>query len=255
MARSRVIRPPPRPAAGAARVVLLPRLPVSTRAGPGDGARIRRHGSRNRPRWRQIGAGRAGRHPGRARAARRGRVRRRPSPAPGRCRELCAGPVWFKCENLQRTGSFKIRGAYTRIARLGRRRSGPAGWSRPAPATTPRASRWPPRCSASRPPCSCRRRPRCPRSRATRGYGADVHLVGETVDDAIAAAIAFAAAHRRRAGAPVRPPGRHRRPGHGRAGAAGAGARTCARCWSAPAAAGCSAGSRPRSRGSGRTSR
>src|SRR5688572_739189 len=33
--------------------------------------------------------------------------------------QLCAGPVWFKCENLQRTGSFKIRGAYTRIARLG----------------------------------------------------------------------------------------------------------------------------------------
>ena len=28
------------------------------------------------------------------------------------------GPVWLKCENLQRTGSFKIRGAYVRIARL-----------------------------------------------------------------------------------------------------------------------------------------
>jgi threonine dehydratase len=28
------------------------------------------------------------------------------------------GPVFLKCENLQRTGSFKIRGAYTRIARL-----------------------------------------------------------------------------------------------------------------------------------------
>jgi threonine dehydratase len=28
------------------------------------------------------------------------------------------GPVWLKCENLQRTGSFKIRGAYTRISRL-----------------------------------------------------------------------------------------------------------------------------------------
>jgi threonine dehydratase len=32
--------------------------------------------------------------------------------------QLCAGPIWLKCENLQRTGSFKIRGAYTRIARL-----------------------------------------------------------------------------------------------------------------------------------------
>ena len=31
---------------------------------------------------------------------------------------LVGGPVYLKCENLQRTGSFKIRGAYTRIARL-----------------------------------------------------------------------------------------------------------------------------------------
>ena len=29
------------------------------------------------------------------------------------------GPVFVKCENLQRTGSFKIRGAYNRISRLG----------------------------------------------------------------------------------------------------------------------------------------
>src|ERR1700709_177027 len=28
------------------------------------------------------------------------------------------GPVWLKCENLQRTGSFKIRGASPRISRL-----------------------------------------------------------------------------------------------------------------------------------------
>ena len=28
------------------------------------------------------------------------------------------GPVLLKCENLQRTGSFKIRGAYVRMARL-----------------------------------------------------------------------------------------------------------------------------------------
>src|SRR5712691_7820499 len=28
------------------------------------------------------------------------------------------GPTYLKCENLQRTGSFKIRGAYLRIARL-----------------------------------------------------------------------------------------------------------------------------------------
>ena len=32
--------------------------------------------------------------------------------------ERVGGPVHLKCENLQRAGSFKIRGAYTRIARL-----------------------------------------------------------------------------------------------------------------------------------------
>ena len=32
--------------------------------------------------------------------------------------ELVAGPVFLKCENLQRTGSFKVRGAYLRIAKL-----------------------------------------------------------------------------------------------------------------------------------------
>jgi threonine dehydratase len=37
------------------------------------------------------------------------------------CQPLAAkvgGPAWLKCENLQRGGSFKIRGAYVRIARL-----------------------------------------------------------------------------------------------------------------------------------------
>src|SRR6476620_9687481 len=32
--------------------------------------------------------------------------------------ERIGGPVFLKCENLQRAGSFKIRGAYTRMARL-----------------------------------------------------------------------------------------------------------------------------------------
>src|SRR5580693_6193201 len=32
--------------------------------------------------------------------------------------ETVGGPVYLKCENLQRTGSFKVRGAYVRIARL-----------------------------------------------------------------------------------------------------------------------------------------
>ncbi|HEV7957147.1 MAG TPA: pyridoxal-phosphate dependent enzyme, partial [Marisediminicola sp.] len=32
--------------------------------------------------------------------------------------ELLGSPVHLKCENLQRTGSYKIRGAYNRLAQL-----------------------------------------------------------------------------------------------------------------------------------------
>ena len=32
--------------------------------------------------------------------------------------DIVGGPVYLKCENLQRTGSFKIRGAYNRISLL-----------------------------------------------------------------------------------------------------------------------------------------
>ena len=53
---------------------------------------------------------------------------------------------WLKCENLQRTGSFKIRGAYTRISRLTDEERA-RGWWPPAPATTRRGSRWPHGCS------------------------------------------------------------------------------------------------------------
>jgi threonine dehydratase len=31
---------------------------------------------------------------------------------------MVGGDVYFKCENLQRAGSFKVRGAYVRMARL-----------------------------------------------------------------------------------------------------------------------------------------
>src|SRR3954453_680427 len=47
-----------------------------------------------------------------------GVVRRTPLEHSRGLAEQVGGPVWLKCENLQRTGSFKIRGAYTRISRL-----------------------------------------------------------------------------------------------------------------------------------------
>lgn len=53
-----------------------------------------------------------------ARALLEGVVVRTPLDRSRALSELVGGEVFAKCENLQRTGSFKIRGAYNRIARL-----------------------------------------------------------------------------------------------------------------------------------------
>jgi threonine dehydratase len=105
--------------------------------------------------------------------------------------ELCAGTVLLKCENLQRTGSFKIRGAYLRIARLdaAQRARGvvaaSAGNHAQGVALAARmlgvaATVFMPEQAA------------LPKVGATRGYGATVELVGATVDESIAAAHAYA---------------------------------------------------------------
>ena len=105
--------------------------------------------------------------------------------------QLCAGPVWFKCENLQRTGSFKIRGAYTRIARLGaeQRARGvvAASAGNHAQGVALAAHMLGIQACVFMPALAA-----LPKVGATRGYGADVHLVGETVDDAIVEALRYA---------------------------------------------------------------
>ena len=75
------------------------------------------------------------------------------------------GDVFIKCENLQRTGSFKIRGAYNRISRLDDRRAeqGSGGCFGRQPRPGSRAGRDAQRDSVAR--CSCRKRRRCRRSR------------------------------------------------------------------------------------------
>ena len=60
----------------------------------------------------------AARHPRRSRAARRRRAADPAGVQPGAVRTVGGSEVHLKCENLQRAGSFKIRGAYTRISRL-----------------------------------------------------------------------------------------------------------------------------------------
>ncbi|HEY2551827.1 MAG TPA: threonine ammonia-lyase [Streptosporangiaceae bacterium] len=53
-----------------------------------------------------------------AREVLRGAIRETPMLRSRALSDLMAGPVLLKCENLQRTGSFKVRGAYLRISRL-----------------------------------------------------------------------------------------------------------------------------------------
>lgn len=101
------------------------------------------------------------------------------------------GPVWFKCENLQRTGSFKIRGAYNRMhaltederpggvvaASAGNHAQGVALAAQllgvPATVFMPRLAP-------------------LPKVAATRSYGADVRLVGDALEQTLVAAAEFA---------------------------------------------------------------
>ena len=106
--------------------------------------------------------------------------------------ELCGGPVGLKCENLQRTGSFKIRGAYTRIARLDavERARGvvAASAGNHAQGVALAAQMLGIHATVFMPVGAA-----LPKVAATKGYGAEVRLVGHTVDESIAAAQGFAA--------------------------------------------------------------
>lgn len=105
---------------------------------------------------------------------------------------LVDGPVHLKCENLQRSGSFKLRGAYVRISRLNsdeRSRGVVAasagnhaqGVALAATELGIAATVFMPRTAA------------LPKVEATRAYGATVALVGETVEEALQRATEFAA--------------------------------------------------------------
>lgn len=61
--------------------------------------------------------------------------------------ERCQGEIFLKFENMQRTGSFKIRGAFNKLCGLTAAEKRKGG-GRAQRATTPRASRSPAPCSA-----------------------------------------------------------------------------------------------------------
>jgi len=106
--------------------------------------------------------------------------------------ELLGSPVYLKCENLQRTGSYKIRGAYNRISRLSDEEkshgvvAASAGNHAQGVAFAARelgiaATIFMPVGVA------------LPKLQATRNYGAAVVLRGRAVDEALRTAADFAA--------------------------------------------------------------
>lgn len=106
------------------------------------------------------------------------------------CRPLTAalgGPAWLKCENLQRAGSFKVRGAYVRIARLtdAERALGVVAASAGNHAQGVALAARLRGCAATVfMPVGAP----LPKVAATKGYGARVELTGHTVDETLAAA-------------------------------------------------------------------
>ncbi len=105
-------------------------------------------------------------------------------------RKLHGGPVHLKCENLQRTGSFKIRGAYTRIHGLSeeeRRRGVVAASAGNHAQGVALASV----LLGTKATVFMPERAPLPKLAATRAYGADVHLHGAVLEETLAEAIAF----------------------------------------------------------------
>ncbi|GAA4213172.1 threonine ammonia-lyase [Microbispora amethystogenes] len=101
--------------------------------------------------------------------------------------ETVGGPVHLKCENLQRAGSFKIRGAYVRIARLTaeERARGvvAASAGNHAQGVALGSSLLGAKATVYMPEGAP-----LPKVEATRAYGADVVFAGHTVDEALRAA-------------------------------------------------------------------
>ncbi len=104
--------------------------------------------------------------------------------------ERVGGPVWFKCENLQRAGSFKIRGAYTRISRLTEEEAGrgvvAASAGNHAQGVALAASLRGIKSTVFMPEGAP-----IPKVEATKAYGAEVLFHGHAVDESLVAAQEF----------------------------------------------------------------
>jgi threonine dehydratase len=109
---------------------------------------------------------------------------------------LTGRPVSLKAENLQLTGSFKIRGAYNTIAQLTEAERG-RGVVTASAGNHGQAVAWAAREAGIRATIFVPAAAPMAKVEAARGYGADVELGGEGFDDAVTAA----RAHERSTGA------------------------------------------------------
>jgi threonine dehydratase len=106
--------------------------------------------------------------------------------------DLVGGDVFLKCENLQRTGSFKLRGAYVRMARLTKKERAlgvvAASAGNHAQGVALAAQLLGIKATVFMPHGAP-----IPKEKATRAYGAEIRFVGTSIDDCLTAARAFEA--------------------------------------------------------------
>jgi threonine dehydratase len=104
---------------------------------------------------------------------------------------LAGREVWLKAENLQRTGSFKVRGAMNKIATLGIDDRA-AGVVTASAGNHGQAVAWAAREAGVRARIYVPHEAPMAKVDACRNYGADLELVGERIEDALAAAKDYA---------------------------------------------------------------
>jgi threonine dehydratase len=103
---------------------------------------------------------------------------------------LAARPVWLKAENLQRTGAFKIRGAFNKIATLSDAERA-AGVVAASAGNHGQAVAWAAGESGTKASIFVPNEAPMAKVDAAGNYGAHVELVGERFEDALAAALEY----------------------------------------------------------------
>ena len=117
-----------------------------------------------------------------ARALLRGVARETPVQRSETLSRLTGRSVFLKAENLQRTGSFKVRGAVTKLSSLtGAQRE--AGVIAASAGNHGQAVAWAAREAGVKATVFMPENPALAKLEATRGYGAEVVLSGELLDD------------------------------------------------------------------------